>query len=292
MFIDIHVHTTRVPGFPRLNGESYARPEELIAGYDEVGIEAGCLLPEANPECCTILQCNEDTLEVCEKFKGRFIPFCNVDPRMITNDWRAPLDKMMDYYKERGCKGIGEVCANMRILDPKVQNLFRCAEKCNMPLTFHLSPYLGYSYGLVDDNGLPQLEESLKRFPKLRFFGHSQTFWAEMSKINTISERFGYPKGPVSGGRLPELFRKYPNLYGDLSAGSGCNALTRDRENAINFINEFQDRLFFGTDICQPSMPTLRPLAVFLKDLLAKGDITQKVFNKIARENAIRELGL
>ena len=25
-----------------------------------------------------------------------------------------------------------------------------------------------------------------------------------------------------------ELLRKYPNLYGDLSAGSGYNAITRD----------------------------------------------------------------
>ena len=38
MFIDIHVHTTRVPGFPRLNGETYARPEDLIAGYDEENV--------------------------------------------------------------------------------------------------------------------------------------------------------------------------------------------------------------------------------------------------------------
>ena len=129
MFIDIHVHTSRVPGFPRLDGSTYATPLQLIAGYDEVGIEAGCILPEGNPECCTVPQTNEDTLEVCEKYKGRFIPFCNIDPRMITNDWRAPLDRMMDYYKERGCKGIGEVCCNMPILEPRVQNLFRCAEK-------------------------------------------------------------------------------------------------------------------------------------------------------------------
>ena len=55
---------------------------------------------------------------------------------------------------------------------------------------------------------------------------------------------------------------------------------------------EFQDKLFFGTDICQPTMPTLRGLAIFLKDLLAKGAISQTVFNKVARENAIRVLDL
>ncbi|MEI8345181.1 MAG: hypothetical protein WCG06_03820, partial [Candidatus Omnitrophota bacterium] len=48
-------------------------------------------------------------------------------------------------------------------------------------------------------------------------------------------------------GRVPQLMRKYTNLYGDLSAGSGCNALKRDRKYAVKFLNEFQDRLMFGT---------------------------------------------
>ncbi|MPM95453.1 hypothetical protein SDC9_142607 [bioreactor metagenome] len=86
--------------------------------------------------------------------------------------------------------------------------------------------------------------------------------------------------------------RKYENLYGDISAGSGCNALKRDRAYAIRFLNEFQDRLFFGTDICQPTMPTLRPLAEFLLDLRKTGDISETVFQKVARENAIRVLEL
>jgi hypothetical protein len=39
-------------------------------------------------------------------------------------------------------------------------------------------------------------------------------------------------------------------------------------------------------------MPTLRPLADFLLNLRQKGDIAEEVFQKIARENAIRVLGL
>ncbi len=280
---------------PRITGDNqtYASPEQLLKAYDELGIERACLLPGCNPECAYIPQSNEEVLELAEKYHGRFIPFCNVDPRAMTNSWNAPLDKLLEYYRDKGCKGVGEVCANLPILDPKVQNLFRCAEIAGLPLIFHLSPYVGYSYGLVDDSGLPQLEESLKRFSKLQFFGHSQTFWAEMGEISCIDDRFGYPKGPVpKQGRVPELMRKYPNLYGDLSAGSGCNALKRDRKNAVAFLNEFQDRLFFGTDICQPTMPTLRPLAEFLLDLRKTGEISEEVFRKIARENAVRVLEL
>jgi len=109
----------------------------------------------------------------------------------------------------------------------------------------------------------------------------------------TTQERLGYPKGKIEEeGRVPLLMREYGNLYGDLSAGSGCNALTRDREYAVRFLNEFQDRLFFGTDICQPTMPSLKPLAEFLIGLRDSGDISETVFNKVARENAIRILGL
>ena len=89
---------------------------------------------------------------------------------------------------------------------------------------------------------------------------------------------------------MPKLFRQYPNLYGDLSAGSGCNALTRDREHAIRFLDEFQDRLCFGTDICAPDTRT--PLVDFLLDLRQSGAISETVFQKVARENAIRLLGL
>jgi hypothetical protein len=62
--------------------------------------------------------------------------------------------------------------------------------------------------------------------------------------------------------------RKYPNLYGDLSAGSGCNALARDPEYAIKFMTEFQDRLMFGLDICSPpaGVPNLVKFLIEMKD--------------------------
>lgn len=64
----------------------------------------------------------------------------------------------------------------------------------------------------------------------------------------------GYPGGPViPGRRVVELMRRYPNLLGDLSAGSGLNALRRDREFGISFLNEFQDKLYFGHDFCRMS---------------------------------------
>ena len=294
MFIDIHGHAVQEETCPSpLTGKQMiSTPEVLIRRYDEVGIERAVILPLLTPENTNIMQSNEEVLRMVRNFPGRFIPFCNLDPRACFNSWRAPLDKVLEYYQNKGCKGIGEVTANLPILDPRVQNLMKAAESVGLPFTFHLAPFLGNLYGLIDDAGLPGLEESLKRFPKLKFFGHSQTFWAEIGPNTDLPDRLGYPKGKIEPeGRIPALMRRYENLYGDLSAGSGCNALARDPEYAVKFLNEFQDRLFFGTDICCPDNPAT-PLVDFLLGLRREGRISETVFQKIARENAVRVLGL
>ena len=291
MFIDIHVHTRRIPGPPRRGKQAYATPEQLLERYDAIGVESAVLLPGVNPECSYVPQSNQEILEICRMYPGRFIPFCNIDPRAMTNSPDAPLDELILFYKEQGYKGIGEVCANLPFEHPLVRNLFKHAEAVGFPLTFHIAPQIGGAYGLYDDPGLPQLEKSLQDFPNLLFLGHSQPFWAEMAPLENVKDRYGYPKYPIrQEGRVPQLMRRYPNLLGDLSAGSGYNALARDEEYAVQFLNEFQDRLFFGTDICAPDTPT--PLVDFLLRLRDEKKISETVFEKVARGNAKRLFGL
>ena len=289
MFIDIHVHLRSIPGFPRWGKPAYATPEHLIKRYDEVGIEKGVVLVGVSPECSYVPQSNEEVLQVAEE-TGRFIPFFNVDPRALRNSPEAPLGDIMRFYRDKGCKGIGEVTANLRFDDPLYRNFFKHAEEVGLPVTIHLADVIGGKYGIYDDPGLPLLEKTLQDFPNLKIFGHSQVFWAEIASLNG-QDRGGYPRGPVEEeGVIPQFFRKYENLYGDLSAGSGCNALARDKDYAVSFLNEFQDRLFFGTDIAAPDTPT--PLVDFLLELRSEGRISEEVFQKVARENAIRVLEL
>lgn len=291
MFVDIHVHTRRIPGPPRHGKQAYATPEQLLERYKPIGVESAVLLPGVNPECSYVPQSNQEILEICEKYPGRFIPFCNIDPRAVTNSPEAPLDELMLYYKEQGYKGIGEVCANLPFEHPMVRNLFKHAETVGFPLTFHIAAQIGGIYGLYDDPGLPQLERSLQDFPELRFLAHSQTFWAEMAPLENTRDRYGYPKYPIKEeGVVPKLFRRYENLLGDLSAGSGHNALARDEGYAMEFLDEFQDRLFFGTDICAPDTPT--PLVDLLIRLRDEKRISETVFEKVARGNAKKLFGM
>lgn len=298
MFIDIHAHAYRKP-VPHI--VQFCTAEELIKMYDELGIEKGVLLPIVSPEIY-LPQANEDILDMAEKYPDRLIPFCNIDPRAMTNSADAPLDKLLSYYKEKGCKGLGEVMLNVPLMDPMVQNLFRHAENVGLPVIFDGSDQVGGDFGLYDDPGLPQLEHTLQRFPDLVIFGHGPVFWSEIGRLETPGERAiifnlkGHQVGRLPSGRIknegvvPILFRRYPNLYGDLSDYTAYNAFARDDEYGPKFLTEFQDRIFFGTDICFPGMEI--PMIDLLVNWRETDKISEIVFQKVARENAVKLLGL
>ncbi|MFH1572101.1 MAG: amidohydrolase family protein [Gemmatimonadota bacterium] len=298
MFIDIHAHAyRRHPPFV----VQFCTAEQVLQRYDEVGIERGALLPIVSPEIY-LPQANEDILEMVDRHPDRFFPFCNIDPRALTNSADAPLGDLLRYYRDKGCRGLGEVMLNVPVMDPLVQNLFRHAQDVGLPVTFDGSDQVGGDFGLYDDPGLPQLEHTLQRFPKLMLLGHGPVFWAEISRLETPADRgFVFAPGGGQVGRLPtypvteegvvpKLLRRYPNLYGDLSDFTACNALARDPAYGPRFLEEFQDRLLFGTDLCFSDMPL--PLVDLLIDWRDAAKISGAVFRKVARENAVRLFGL
>lgn len=291
MFIDIHAHAFKTP-FLQLDGvEPFPAPEQLIDHYNEIGVEQAVLLPLIGPEFY-LPQANEEILEMAERFPGRFIPFCNIHPRAINNSSTAPLSDILKKYKDKGCRGIGEVTVNMAFNDPYMLNLFKHVEVAKLPLTFHIAERIDKVYGIYDEPSLPLLEETLRKFPGIDFLGHSAAFWSEIGVLREVDDRAGYPAYPIDAeGAVPGLLRKYPNLYGDLSAGSGYNALARDPEYAVKFMTEFQDRLLFGLDICSPP-GGIPDLVNFLMEMKDSGKISLEIFNKIACGNAARLLKL
>ena len=76
---------------------------------------------------------------------------------------------------------------------------------------------------------------------------------------------------------------------GDLSAGSGANAVMRDPAFGYKFLEEFQDKLFFGTDYCCRGQRFI--LSEFLDEGVETGRISQKAYNKICRENLLALVG-
>ena len=295
MLIDVHGHCVRTREIPYCtSSKPLVWPELLLAMHREAGIDRGVLMPIIGPENASVIQSNEEVLEIAAASEGHFIPFCNLDPRMLFNHPNADFGFLLEHYKAKGCCGVGELTANLSFTDPRVLNYLAHVERSGLPLTFHIATREGNTYGLVDDFGLPRLETVLQSFPELRFLGHSQAFWSHISADVTPETWGGYPRGPVQPGRVVELLRRYPNLHGDLSAGSGFIAVSRDPGFGYEFLDEFQDRLLFGTDVCQEQnrSSVLINLRDFLAAGLAEKRISRVVYDKVTHLNAMRLLEL
>lgn len=293
-YIDIHAHAYRKP-IPFVT--KFCSAEELIERYDKYGIEAGFVLPVVNSEIY-LPQANEDILEMAEKYPGRLFPFCNVDPRALINRADAPLDTVLQYYKDRGCLGVGEIMPNMSMDDEKVQNLFRCAEKVGLPVTTDGSDRTDGDFGLFDLPGLPYLEHTLQRFPDLKFLAHGPMFWAEYTtyrrpaRNKPVFRNDGFQYGsPRSTGKITEegaaqgLLRDFPNLYGELS--DSYSMLSQDEDYAVEFLTEFQDKLFFGTDCCNSEVEANFQGKLWFDKMHDSGKLPDEVWKKICRNNAI-----
>jgi len=68
------------------------------------------------------------------------------------------------------------------------------------------------------------------------------------------------------------MLHQYPNLYADLSAGSGLNALKRDPAFAGEFLLEFQDRVMYARDYFDNRHQE------FLNSLELPGDVLAKIY--------------
>jgi predicted TIM-barrel fold metal-dependent hydrolase len=283
--IDLHLHLTPFQ-IPKLGKMNLTSGKNMLPHLDELGIEKGVLMSSA--EKGLPFGTNKANRAICERFPHRYAWMCALKP-----DHPETVHERLAKYKAQGAVGVGELTVNRRLDNPFLQALFAAAEKLQMPVTIHMSPEVGYSYGVVDDPGLPLLEGVLKKYPDLKILGHSQTFWIEMSGDAPTSKeaRNQWGEGPVTpGGRVPELFEKYPNLYGDLSANSGSRAIMRDPEFGLDFLEKYADRLFFATDMVNKDM--VFPLGAWLDEMVAAGKLREETYEKIVRGNARRIFGL
>ncbi len=115
------------------------------------------------------------------------------------------------------------------------------AVHCRVPILPH---FQHGTYNL----GFERFGKMLEKHPKTVFIGHAQTWWANVDK-NHADQTVLYPKGPVAPGGLTDRYlADYPNMFADMSAGSGLNALTRDEDHARGFLERHQDKLLYGSD--------------------------------------------
>jgi len=287
--IDFHTHIGRLGKQPTMTLDA----SDLVRKMDAHSIEKSVVLPLHDSPAGWYLRCTtEDIIVETSRFPDRLVPFCQLDPRFGDNSPNTDFSIILDEYKSRGCKGVGEVIANMHYDDPLVINMMQHCGRARMPVVFHAAHRIGGTYGLVGDMHLPRLEAMIQACPHTVFCAHGPGFWSEISSNVDEATRGGYPKEPVEGpGRVSELLTRYPNLYGEMSASSALNALTRTPEFGYEFLEQFQDQLLFGTDTLRYSMDEwLTRVTSHFNEALAQGFISEVAYRKITHENAARLL--
>jgi predicted TIM-barrel fold metal-dependent hydrolase len=285
-YIDDHVHLGTFVWGKELTAES------LLKLMDQNGVEKACILPLVSPESGPYPQTTEAALAAYRAHPDRFVPFCCIDPRCLTEPplrtghvgGYAGLRGMLKRYQDLGCRGLGEHKTGLPFDHSLNMTLYRACEELYLPVLFHLDDIRN-----PDVPGLPRLENALQSFPKLPFIGHAAGFWASISGDATLADFGRYPKIPTPiapKGALDRLMDKYPNLYGDLSEQGGYRNLARDTEFARAFLIRRADRLLFGTDFLMANQHV--PHFKFLDSMRLPEAVEQKIY----RENAIRILRL
>jgi predicted TIM-barrel fold metal-dependent hydrolase len=147
----------------------------------------------------------------------------------------------IERYLRRGARVIAEQKFGVECDSPEMQRIYQLAQAHHVPVLMHWQ-FQMYNYGFE------RFHKMLGRYPKVNFIGHAQTWWANIDR-NQRDQTILYPKGPVTAGGLTDRYLSdYSNMYGDLSAGSGLNALTRDEDFTRDFLVRHRNRLLFGSD--------------------------------------------
>lgn len=293
MIIDVHAHV----GDFRYSLDASRMPltwADLIARLDEEGIDRAVFLPvyNASPESAPVgIVCGErmsvaDQVIDAADYSDRVIPFGNLDPRMGKDFGPA-----LDWFQAHGCRGIGEIMCRLPYDDPRVVTMFRQIGERGMLATIESNVgapgSAGYGAGFLDDPGSPRLERLLRDAPDAVIIGHGPGFWAEIEYLDSPDTKCAYTVGPIAKeGSIQPLLREYPNLYADLSAYSAFTAITRDPDYGVRFLEEFQDKLLFGTDLISCGTPEQRATQLCAIDRLIDTLITKRRFDQ-ALHNAI-----
>ena len=212
--------------------------EDTIRHMDATGTTQAFILPLETGEGGVTLR-SETVLHAYHQYPDRIIPFCQTDIR------QPDVLERLKAYHLLGCRGVGEQKEHLPLNDKRVEAVIAQCDEFNWPITIHFQDGKnGYNQGIAE-----HLEPYLKRYKRVRIIGHAQTWWANLSADVPMPEKSLYPKGPIKpGGLLDRLMGDYPNLYADLSAGSGYNALTRDEEFTARFFERHPKQLLFGSD--------------------------------------------
>lgn len=223
--IDIHQHTNY----------SGRTDSDLLAHQRRMGIAKTVLLPSGSRYGLDAQAGgNETVLKLSRENPAGFTYFANELPDIA--ETRPEIER----YLKTGAIGIGEQKFRVDCDSTLMQLVFDIAAEYGVPVLMHFQHETYNTH-------IERFHKMLEKYPKVNFIGHAQTWWGNIDKNH--DQAVMYPKGKVTpGGITDRLLSDYPNMYGDLSAGSGLSAFRRDEEHGREFLKRHQDKLLYGSD--------------------------------------------
>ena len=233
---DIHQHT-------HYHGRT---DEHLISHQRAMGIHRSILLPAGTPmqtasthdgksnglaaQCGTTAEAQRLAAEHPDLF------LWGVND--VTDAPEAP--KVIETYLKQGACIIGEQKFDVACDSAASQRLYAMAADYGVPILLHFQ-------NEMYNRGYETFHRMLEKYPRTTFIGHAQAVWGYIDANHDRTQN--YPKGPVTRGGLTDRYlTDYANMFADLSAGSGLNALMRDEEHTRGFLTRHQDKLLYGSD--------------------------------------------
>jgi uncharacterized protein len=172
----------------------------------------------------------------------------NCFARSVTGDPAAPdTARAFQQALQKGAVSIGELKYHLALDSPEMRRVYDIAAEMQAPVMIHIQNFPHFAGELPYNTGYPEFDKILRAYPKTNFIGHADLFWAHIS-ADVPTDR-GYPAGPIKPGGLTDRWLSdFPNLYADISANSGNNALSRDPNFSREFIVRHRSKLIFGSD--------------------------------------------
>ena len=276
--MDIHQHTN-------YHGRS---DDQLIAHQRAMGVSRTVLLPAGTP--CErpsthmgksnglAAQCggNQSCQEIAQQYPKEFLFGSNEVTDLPTA--RQEIEK----YLKAGARIIGEQKFGVDCDSKEFELVAAVAQDYGVPILMH---FQHATYNM----GIDRFQKVLEKFPEVNFIGHAQTWWGNIDAAHDQSVL--YPKAKVKAGGLTDrLLSDYPNMFGDLSAGSGLNSMLRDEDHARGFLDRHQNKLMFGSDCADSAGSGLGCDGSQILAAIRRLAPNPKAVRKILFENAARSL--
>jgi uncharacterized protein len=222
---------------------------------------------------------------------GRFTWFNSYDVA------RPDAEQALTQAVKNGAQGFGEMKFHVAADGPELRRIYALAAELHVPILIHFQEVdHAPGEGTWSTGYAKTFDAVLKAYPRTTFIGHADAFWANVSA--DYHNQAVYPGGAVKrGGVTDKWLGDYGNLFADMSAVSGNNALARDPAFAAEFLQRHQDKLLFGSDCsCRdgrgtgydnPAAPQMKGKCVARETLaLIKRSASPAIARKIVWENA------